>query len=335
VLAIMDHLTDPATFEYSENVDLRDDSDALLSFLTKSRRGFCQQFAASMAVLVRALGYPARVAVGYRTGTASGDSYLVSSHDAHAWVEVYFPGYGWLSFEPTPRRPNPIAQLTGSYLNPATTVADVDRPAGGQRGNGDAPTGPANGPASCIVGGRRVPITNRICNEVGQTAPDRFGGGRRFGPGTRFNFSEPDDGYGVPFRLLLSVLLALALVLLVLVPAVKWAVRLRMAHRRAPPRETVLAAFRLFDGEAADLGLGRRPGETLSEYRRRLDERVRFSDGHLGRLTEIVTRAAYAAADIDTAQARSALRDARVAIRDVRRQAGPVRRVVGVYRPGI
>jgi transglutaminase-like putative cysteine protease len=333
VLAIQDHLTDPTKFEYSENVDLSDDSDALLNFLTKTHRGFCQQFAASMAVLVRALGYPARVAVGYRTGTASGDSYLVTSHDAHAWVEVDFPGYGWLTFEPTPRRPNPIAQLTGSYLNPATTVADVDRPSGEEQGTAGSQGATPNGPASCLIAGRRVPI--RICNEVGQTAPRRFGAGRRFGPGTRLDFSRPDDGYGVPIRLLLGVVLLLALVLLVLVPAVKWAVRLRIAHRRAPPRETVLAAFRLFDGEAADLGLGRRPGETLTEYRRRLDERVPFSDGHLGRLTEIVSRAAYAPQEIDGEQAHGALRDARIAIRDVRKDAGVVRRVVGVYRPGI
>ena len=334
ILSIMDHLTEPGKFVYSDDVDLRDDSDALVNFLTKTRRGFCQQFAASMAVLVRALGFPARVAVGYRTGVLSGDSFLVTSHDAHAWVEVYFPGYGWLPFEPTPRRPNPIAQVTGSYLNPATTVASIDPPTGQSRGDGSTSTDDAAGPASCLVAGRRVPITNRICNEVGQTAPNRFGGGRGLGGGST-SLAEPDDGYGVPIRLALTVLLLLGLLLLVLVPAVKWAVRLRIAHRRAPPREMVLAAFRLFDGEAADLGLGRRPGETLSDYRRRLDERVRFSDGHLGRLTSVVTRAAYADEEIPVDEARGALRDARVAIRDVRKEAGLTRRVLGVYRPGI
>jgi transglutaminase-like putative cysteine protease len=333
VLAIMDHLTEPGKFVYSDTVDLRDDSDALVNFLTRTRRGFCQQFAASMAVLVRALGFPARVAVGYRTGTLSGDSFLVTSHDAHAWVEVHFPGFGWLPFEPTPRRPNPVAQITGSYLNPATTVADVDRPAGDGGGGGTTTDG-ATGPASCLVAGRRVPINNRLCNEVGQTAPDRFGGHGGFGA-ERFPFARPDDGYGIPIRLVLSILLLLGLVLLVLVPTAKWAVRLRIAHRHAPPREMVLAAFRLFDGEAADVGLGRRPGETLSEYRGRLDERVRFSDGHLGRLTGAVTRAAYAGGDIDDDEAHTALHDARVAIRDVRKDAGLARRLLGVYRPGI
>ena len=56
-----------------------------------------------MAVLVRELGIPARIAVGYRAGTLQDDgTYLVQSTDAHAWVEVFFEGYGWLQFEPTP-----------------------------------------------------------------------------------------------------------------------------------------------------------------------------------------------------------------------------------------
>jgi Domain of unknown function (DUF4129) len=83
------------------------------------------------------------------------------------------------------------------------------------------------------------------------------------------------------------------------------------------------------------VGFGRRPGETLTEYRRRLSERVRFSNGHLTRLTSAVERAAYAEDGIDETTARAALADARVAIRDVRREAGLSRRVLGVYRPGI
>jgi Transglutaminase-like enzymes, putative cysteine proteases len=80
-----------------------DDPDALLTFLTQTKAGFCQQYATAMAVLVRELGLPARVAVGYQAGTLQDDGrYLVQSDDAHAWVEVFFEGYGWLQFEPTP-----------------------------------------------------------------------------------------------------------------------------------------------------------------------------------------------------------------------------------------
>jgi hypothetical protein len=106
-------------FRYSTDVDVADDADALLTFLTQTKTGFCQQYAAAMAVLVRELGIPARVAVGYQAGTVQDDgTYLVQSTDAHAWVEVYFEGYGWLSFEPTPGHGSHPNAQPGTYLNP-------------------------------------------------------------------------------------------------------------------------------------------------------------------------------------------------------------------------
>ena len=116
IYAIQQHFLD-GSFLYSTEVEPKADADALLDFLTISRRGFCQQFATSMAVMVRELGYPARVAVGYRSGTLNDGVFTVQTKDAHAWVEVFFPGHGWLAFEPTPSRPNPIAE-PGTYLNP-------------------------------------------------------------------------------------------------------------------------------------------------------------------------------------------------------------------------
>jgi transglutaminase-like putative cysteine protease len=118
VLAIQRHFHSVG-FTYSTDVDAADDADALLTFLTQTKTGFCQQYATAMAVLVRELGIPARVAVGYRAGTLQDDgTYLVQTTDAHAWVEVFFEGYGWLSFEPTPGHgTHPNAQA-GTYLNP-------------------------------------------------------------------------------------------------------------------------------------------------------------------------------------------------------------------------
>ena len=123
VLAIQQHFHD-GTFVYNTDVETAADDDALLEFLTQTRTGFCQQYASAMAVMVRALGLPARIAVGFRTGTQQEDgSYLVQTKDAHVWVEVLFPGYGWLQFEPEPgTTPHPHAQA-GTYLNP---VAPTD-----------------------------------------------------------------------------------------------------------------------------------------------------------------------------------------------------------------
>jgi hypothetical protein len=80
--------------------------DAVDWFLFEQRAGYCDYSASSFAVLMRSLGIPVRVSVGYFTGRwdASAKKYLVSEADAHTWPEVYFPEYGWIRFEPTPAR---------------------------------------------------------------------------------------------------------------------------------------------------------------------------------------------------------------------------------------
>jgi transglutaminase-like putative cysteine protease len=82
--------------------------DAVDYFLFVERRGYCEQFASAMAVLLRAAGIPARLVTGYTPGTLNPITGLleVRNSDAHAWVEVFFPGLGWVEFEPTPGFPD-------------------------------------------------------------------------------------------------------------------------------------------------------------------------------------------------------------------------------------
>lgn len=90
--------------EFTYDVTYREGTSngALTRFLT-DRRGYCEQFAATMAVMARALGIPARVVTGFLPGTADGDGKVtVTAQDAHAWPELYFAGSGWVRFEPTP-----------------------------------------------------------------------------------------------------------------------------------------------------------------------------------------------------------------------------------------
>ena len=69
----------------------------------ETRRGYCVQFATAMIMMARAQGIPARMAIGFLPGQAAGtDKYIVKASDAHAWPELFFQGYGWLRFEPTP-----------------------------------------------------------------------------------------------------------------------------------------------------------------------------------------------------------------------------------------
>jgi transglutaminase-like putative cysteine protease len=81
----------------------------LVGFLTQTRAGYCQYFAGAMALMLRYLGIPARVAVGFSSGTYDQGRrvWVVTDHDAHAWVEVWFADYGWLPFDPTPSQGRP------------------------------------------------------------------------------------------------------------------------------------------------------------------------------------------------------------------------------------
>lgn len=91
-------------FTYDASIPPDNGPDPLGDFLFHTKRGFCQQFATAMAVMARLAGIPSRVAVGFTAGARQPDgSYLVTTHDAHAWPELWFPNYGWLPFEPTPR----------------------------------------------------------------------------------------------------------------------------------------------------------------------------------------------------------------------------------------
>ena len=93
-------------------------SSSLTDFILRTRAGYCQHFAGAMALMLRYVGVPARVAVGFSSGTydAKRGVWTVTDHDAHAWVEVWFRGYGWLPFDPTPAAGRPErGELSAPY----------------------------------------------------------------------------------------------------------------------------------------------------------------------------------------------------------------------------
>lgn len=110
-------------FRYSLQRASGNGTAALLTFLGTgrgSRVGYCEQFAAAMALMGRTLGIPSRVAVGFLHPQQTGaHTYVYSSHDLHAWPEMYFGGVGWVRFEPTPQ------DRTGRV--PAYTTQQVPR----------------------------------------------------------------------------------------------------------------------------------------------------------------------------------------------------------------
>jgi transglutaminase-like putative cysteine protease len=125
-------------FTYSEDAPVKQGYDGsgasvLAAFLT-AKSGYCVHFSSAMASMARTLGIPARVAVGFTPGSAvktEGSElpeYRVTTHDLHAWPELYFSGVGWVRFEPTPGRGVAPAFAPLSIDDPATPNVDESKP---------------------------------------------------------------------------------------------------------------------------------------------------------------------------------------------------------------
>ena len=94
-------------FQYTLDPPDIEPEDPVGSFLFRSKSGYCEYFAAAMAVMLRTLNVPSRLVNGFQTGSYNriGKDFVVRARDAHSWVEVYFTGYGWIPFDPTPADP--------------------------------------------------------------------------------------------------------------------------------------------------------------------------------------------------------------------------------------
>lgn len=181
-------------FDYSLEVQAGHSNTAIEGFL-RDRVGYCEQFAGTYAAMMRTLGIPARVAVGFTPGTQNDDGdYSVLGKNAHAWPEVWFDDFGWVPFEPTPGRGAPGAenytdvpqQQDGSGIDP-----DLPAPTPGDAGDeSDAlpsgiepfeptPTAPASSlPGAAGEGAESPTVASRSATESdGFAVPWRTLGG--------------------------------------------------------------------------------------------------------------------------------------------------------------
>ena len=153
VRSVRAHLRD-GPYTYSEAVPAAG-AFPLAEFVSEDRTGYCQQFSGAMALMLRMVGIPARVVTGFSAGTRDetvSDRFLVTDFDAHSWVEVYFTGIGWVSFDPTPTAAPAMSQ-----------VGEGDFPGGGVPAEGferrqEDPSGaraadPVSGPSPSGGGG--------------------------------------------------------------------------------------------------------------------------------------------------------------------------------------
>ena len=267
-LALQNHLRD--NYQYDINIDQGHGRQALTNFLFNTKRGYCEQFAGSYAVLARLVGLPSRVAVGFTPGDfdQAAGVYRVKGIHAHAWPEVFIEGAGWVLFEPTPGRGAPGAE---TY----TGVPEAQDTSGGQG---------------------QVPATTQVPSETGATPPPQQAATTT----TEVPNEEPGGGGGLARSLsvILVVVLGVALLLglwLAAVPLVRNARRRRRRSAAGTAAERVLVAWTEADESLRLARARRRPAETLVEHARRAGGSVpKNAREALERLASDATSASYA-----------------------------------------
>ncbi|MGI8999377.1 MAG: transglutaminase TgpA family protein [Candidatus Limnocylindria bacterium] len=123
--ALAAYLQRDPSFTYDTDVAFPENGEDLVDFFLfdpiSDRQGYCQYFASAMVMMARSLDLPARLAVGFAPGESlEDDTYLVRERNAHAWAEIYFPGYGWQIFEATKSIDSRFTRASG---DPSTAVA--------------------------------------------------------------------------------------------------------------------------------------------------------------------------------------------------------------------
>ncbi|MGI9824020.1 transglutaminase TgpA family protein [Agromyces sp. Marseille-Q5079] len=222
-VAIQAYLRSP-DFRYSTEAPVEGGYDGggfdVIGAFLEQKQGYCVHFASTMAVLAREAGIPARISIGYTSGTPTTDRVdgvqrvEVDTHDLHAWPELYFEGVGWVPFEPTPGR--------GS-------VPEYSRPGAGQSPTSVLPTGPAS---STAPSGRP------------ELDPDR---------GLAGQTSDPFANSGA----LRVIPILFGIVALLAIPSLVRALQRGARRRRIRQgREAADAAWREFVATATDIGIG-------------------------------------------------------------------------------
>jgi len=272
----------------------------LVDFINNTKRGYCQHYAGAMTLMLRLLGIPARVAVGFTSGRYDEDDkeWVVSDSNAHAWVEVYFPRFGWVPFDPTPGR----GQLGATYL-----------PSSGQFNFGDAA---GIGLAEPLSG------LNPALQEGFRTAQQGPGGQESSVGSSGSGAAATVRERGPSLILVLLVVLGGAFAAIVAAKAIRRS--LRFAKR--DPRELASACREDVVGYLADQGIEIAPSATLPEIGDTLERYYAVSAEPLVR---DLTLARFGPPDVAPTALRRARRELRELRRNLRRRLGVISRVRG------
>jgi len=296
VVAIETWLRSTGGFVYDESPPASGMLPPLAAFVQDGRAGYCQQFAGAMALMLRFLGIPARVAAGFTSGKREENSWTVTDRNAHTWVEVWFPDYGWLAFDPTPGRGALAATYSAS--SSGFNAGDAADAFGPQRGGANA------GGAGEL--GRLLALKERLAErqQAGRSGGD--GGGAR------------------------RVWLLLGLVLLtgVLIGAAKL-VRRRLRYLTRDPRRLAAAARRELAGFLVDQGVAVSASATPEELRRLVDHEL---GADARPFAAALAQARFGPPQASAAAAAATRRELRALLRAIRRGLGRPARLRGFVR---
>ena len=282
-------------FRYDEQPPSVPGVPPLVSFVTETRRGYCQHFAGAMALMLRYLGVPARVAAGFTSGTydVRAGEWVVTDHDAHTWVEVWFDGYGWLPFDPTPTR----GTLAGPYT---TSSPNFDRAQARELVPGDGLRALPEGLRSLRLGA----ALGSLVGGAGADVP-------RVGEGGSAAGGESASKRGAS---LLGLLLALAVGALVVLALAK-VVRRRVRYLGRDPRGVAAACRQELRDFLLDQGFDVPESATLAELARIVESEVPVYAGRFAAEASAARYAPPAGAAEAARRARNELRLLRSALR--------------------
>lgn len=253
-VAIQDYLYSSGGFTYTTDIRGECAGEKLLDCFMRIKKGYCEYFATAMVMMLRAQGIPARYVLGYLPGQEQENkTWRVTRGAAHAWVEVYFPDYGWVEFDPTP------GNLENGQAPTRLPVGDPLPGASPEPSNPDRPT----------PGDIDNCPNDKICVD-----PDRGEG--PIGPST-----PPTGGDSQ------GPLLIVALVVLLATTLGAW-----FAWRRMPATQPELA-YSGITRLASRLGYAPRPSQTTYEYAARLAELVPAARPDLELLATAKVEAVY------------------------------------------
>ena len=323
-LRLQDWLRSSGGFVYDTSTRREGTGATAIEQFLSDKHGYCEQFASTMAVMARILGIPARVNIGFTMGQRQPDgSYLVSSHDSHAWPELYFTNIGWTRFEPTPIGTGGADPGRGSV--PAYATAPDQDTATGQTANSDTtggsdatePTaGAAADPTQSSIPPQCRDLVAQLLREClaansGATAP---------------------SGRTIPLWLLIGAPIVIGLLL---TPGLSRVAIRRRRYRLAGSNAIAQAnaAWAELRDAALDLGYSWAPSETPRQSAARLARKAKLRHRHeeaLSRLTTTVEHARYAPVASDTSTAAA---DVRLVRAGLARRVGRAQRLRSVVLP--